>query len=248
MRSEIIQKPAVAKAKTGIVVGPVILLGPPGAGKGTQAQRISFYFGIPQISTGDTLRDHIRRGTELGLQARAQMESGNLVDDEVVCQMVAERMTRPDCAAGFILDGFPRTVQQAEWLDKHLTGNRFFETECGCCKQPVVIQLTVEYSSLLRRLTGRRTCPTCGRIYNDNTTQRSLVEGVCDIDGSALVTRKDDREDVIVERLKNYEAQTVPLVSYYAKRNRLREVNGALADLDAITAEACKAIEHGDCL
>jgi adenylate kinase len=243
-----VHKPVAARAKTGIVVGPVILLGAPGAGKGTQAQRISFYFGIPQISTGDTLRDHIRRGTELGLQARQQMERGQLVDDDIVCQMVAERMTRPDCAAGFILDGFPRTVHQAEWLDKHLTENRFFETECGCCKQPVVIQLAVEYTSLLRRLTGRRTCPTCGRIYNVNTDQRPLVEGLCDIDGSALVTRKDDREDVIVERLKNYEAQTLPLVSYYAKRNRVSEVNGALPDLDAITAEACKAIEHGDCL
>jgi adenylate kinase len=248
MATEIIQKPAVAKAKMGTVVGPVILLGAPGAGKGTQAQRISLYFGIPQISTGDTLRDHIRRDTELGKQARAQMESGQLVADDVVCMMVAERMTRPDCAAGFILDGFPRTVQQAEWLDEHLTENRFFETEHGCCKQPVVIQLAVEYNHLLRRLTGRRTCPTCGRIYNVNTTQRPLVEGVCDIDGSALVTRKDDREDVIVERLKNYEAQTLPLVNFYARRNRLREVNGALADLDAITAEACKAIEHGDCL
>jgi adenylate kinase len=248
MGTESIQKPAVAKAKTGIVVGPVILLGAPGAGKGTQAQRISFYFGIPQISTGDTLRDHIRRGTELGLQARAQMESGQLVADDVVCQMVGERITRPDCAAGFILDGFPRTVEQAEWLDRHLTEKRFFETECGCCKQPVVIQLTVEYNHLLRRLTGRRTCPTCGRIYNANSTQRSLVEGVCDIDGSALVTRKDDREDVIAERLKNYEEQTLPLVSYYGRRNRLIQIDGGRADLDAITAEACKAIEHGDCL
>jgi adenylate kinase len=176
------------------------------------------------------------------------MESGQLVDDNVVCLMVAERMTRPDCAAGFILDGFPRTVHQAEWLDKHLREHRFFETECGCCKQPVVVQLTVEYNHLLRRLTGRRTCPTCGRIYNANTNQRSLVEGVCDIDGSVLETRKDDREDVIAERLKNYEAQTLPLVNFYTRRNRLREVNGGLADLDAITAEACKAIEHGDCL
>ena len=246
MGTEVIQKPA--KAKAGKLVGPVILLGAPGAGKGTQAQRISFYFGIPQISTGDTLRDHIRRGTKLGRQAREQMERGHLVDDEVVCQMVAERMTRSDCATGFILDGFPRTVQQAEWLDKHLAEKRFFETSCGCCKQPVVIQLTVEYNHLLRRLTGRRTCPTCGRIYNANTTQRSLVEGVCDIDGSVLVTRKDDREDVIVERLKDYEALTLPVVHYYADRNRLSEVDGGTADLDAITSEACKAIEHGDCL
>ena len=150
-----------------------------------------------------------------------------MVADELVCEMVADRMAQPDCARGFILDGFPRTVKQAEWLDKHLAEKHFFETEQGCRKQPIVIQLTVEYNQLLRRLTGRRTCPTCGRIYNANTSQRPLVEGVCDIDGSALVTRKDDREEVIMERLKNYEAQTLPLVNYYAQRKRLIEIDGA---------------------
>src|ERR1700692_1095438 len=154
MGTEIVQKPAAGK--TGTVVGPVILLGPPGAGKGTQAQRITDYFGIPQISTGDILRDHIRRGTELGLQARAQMEQGQLVGDQVVCEMVADRIAQPDCAMGFILDGFPRTVKRAQWLDRHLAQKHYFETERGCRKQPIVIQLTVEYNGLLRRLTGRR--------------------------------------------------------------------------------------------
>jgi adenylate kinase len=233
---------------TGAVLGPVILLGAPGAGKGTQAQRISEHFGIPQISTGDTLRDHIRRKTPLGNQARDQMEHGQLVADQVVCEMVAERITHPDCARGFILDGFPRTVKQAQWLDRHLAQKHMFETGRGCRKQPIVVQLTVGYNDLLRRLTGRRTCPTCGRIYNAYTSQKPLVEGVCDLDGSALVTRKDDCEEVIVERLKNYEAQTLPLVSYYEMRKRLHAVDGSAPVLDTITAETFKAIEHGDCV
>jgi adenylate kinase len=227
-----------AKSK---LVGPVILLGAPGAGKGTQAKRISEYYGIPQISTGDLLRDNISRGTALGKEARTAMERGDLVSDELVCQMVANRLEQADCARGFILDGFPRTVSQAEWLDKYLA-----ET-AGGCKQPVVIELVVEYNFLLRRLTGRRTCPTCGRIYNVNTSQRPKADGVCDIDGSALFTRKDDRDDVIMERLKNYEVQTLPLVNYYAQRNRLKKVDGR-ADLGQITSEALKAIEDGDCL
>jgi adenylate kinase len=246
MGTEAMQKSAEKSA--GAMVGPVILLGAPGAGKGTQAQRISEHFGIPQISTGDTLRDHIRRETPLGKQAKEQMEHGQLVADQVVCEMVAGRITQPDCARGFILDGFPRTVKQAQWLDRHLAQKHMFETDQGCRKQPIVVQLTVGYNDLLRRLTGRRTCPTCGRIYNAYTSLKPLVEGVCDQDGSTLVTRKDDREEVIVERLKNYEAQTLPLVSYYEMCKRLHAVNGSAPELDTITAETFKAIEHGDCV
>jgi adenylate kinase len=232
----------------GAVVGPVILLGAPGAGKGTQSQRITDYFGIPQISTGDILRDNIRRGTELGTKAKAMMDQGKLVDDQLVCEMVADRISQPDCSTGFILDGFPRTVKQAQWLDRHLAQTRHFETEQGCLKQPIVIQLAVEYNDLLRRLTGRRTCPTCGRIYNAYTSLKPLVDDVCDTDGSALVTRKDDREDVIAERLKNYEDQTLPLVGYYSMKNRLVEIDGSAADVDAITSAVRKAIENADCL
>ena len=248
MGTETVQNAAAGKTGA-VMVGPVVLLGPPGAGKGTQAQRITDYFGIPQISTGDILRDHIRRGTELGLQARAQMEQGHLVGDQVVCEMVADRIAQPDCAMGFILDGFPRTVKQAQWLDRHLAQKHYFETpERGCRKQPIVIQLTVEYNDLLRRLTGRRTCPTCGRIYNAYTSQKPLVDNVCDIDGSALVTRKDDCEEVIKERLKNYEDQTLPLAGYYSLRNRLIEIDGSGANVDAITSAVREAIERGDCL
>jgi adenylate kinase len=235
-----------AANRTEVVVGPVVLLGPPGAGKGTQAKRISDIYGIPQISTGDILRDNIQRGTELGKVSKDLMDRGELVPDELVEKMVSNRLEQPDCARGFILDGFPRTVQQAEWLDKHLAEKRRFETANGG-KQLVVIQLAVEYNRLLQRLTGRKTCPTCGRIYNSNTNQRSLVDGVCDVDGSALFTRKDDHEDVISHRLKNYRRQTLPMLNYYAHKNRLIEIDGA-AELDAITAEAVKAIEHGDSL
>lgn len=231
--------------KTGSIVGPVVLLGPPGAGKGTQAKRIAQRYGIPQISTGDLLRDNIARGTELGVRARELMERGELVPDELVCPMVADRLARPDCARGFILDGFPRTVMQAGWLDTYLAEHHCFETEKGC-RQLVVIRFVVEYNQLLQRLTGRRSCPTCGRIYNVHT-QPPQVDGICDVDGSALVTRKDDRDEVIVERLKTYELQTLPLVKYYEQRNRLSGINGA-EDLDQVTSETFKAIEHGDSL
>jgi adenylate kinase len=127
---------------TEAVVGPIILLGAPGAGKGTQAQRITDRFGIPQISTGDILRDHIRRGTELGLQARAQMDQGQLVGDQAGLRDGGRRrIAQPDCSIGFILDGFPRTVKQAQWLDRHLAQKHYFETERGCRKQPIVIRL-----------------------------------------------------------------------------------------------------------
>lgn len=233
----------VFMAKTSLTVGPVILLGAPGAGKGTQSKRIAEYYGIPQISTGDILRENIKLGTELGKVAGTLMERGELVPDELVCRMVALRLAAPDCAPGFILDGFPRTVVQAEWLDKHLAEFHFFETEKGRLR-PVVVQLAVEYNQLLRRLTGRRTCPTCGRIYNVFTTPPK-AEGVCDMDGAALVTRKDDRDEVISERLKQYEVQTLPLVNFYAGQKLLVDVNGE-GDQDLITAEVFKAIEHGD--
>jgi adenylate kinase len=241
METETITVPAVEKSKGKKLVGPVVLLGPPGAGKGTQAKRISQHYEIPQISTGDLLRENISRSTELGKRAKVQMDRGELVPDELVCQMVARRLAQPDCTSGF-LDGFPRTVTQARWLDKYLAETQFFETERGCA-QLVVIQLTVEYNQLLQRLTGRRTCPTCGRIYNVHT-QRPLVEGVCDIDGSPLITREDDRDEVIHERLKAYEEQTLPLVSYYQAQNRLVVIGGM--ELEQVTAAAFKAIENGD--
>jgi len=223
-------------------IGAIILIGAPGSGKGTQAKRIAEVLAIPHISTGDLLRDNIKRETKLGQIAKQSMERGGLVPDELVCDMVGERLQQPDCAAGCILDGFPRTVTQAEWLDRHLEG-KFFDTQKRQLS-PIVIQLMVEYNFLLQRLTGRRTCPTCGRIYNIYL-QPSRIAGVCDIDGTALETRRDDREDVITERLKAYEQQTLPLAEYYRRRGRLLEINGDLAP-DKVTAAALKAIENGN--
>ncbi len=225
-------------------VGPIILLGAPGAGKGTQAKLIVQRYAIPQISTGDLLRDHVARGTELGKQAKAVMERGELVPDELVCGMVAERLSRPDCARGFILDGFPRTVAQAQWLDQLLAG-KVFENAAHRRLQPVVINIAVSYNQLLKRLTGRRSCPTCGRIYNVYF-QPPRVADLCDVDGAKLLTRRDDCEEVISERLKAYERQTLPLAEYYGAKGQLREVNGD-QDPEAVSAETLSVID-GHCL
>lgn len=231
---------ANAKMET---VGPIILLGAPGAGKGTQAKQIVDRYDIPQISTGDLLRDHVARGTELGRQAKEIMEHGNLVPDELVCDMVAERLSRPDCVRGFILDGFPRTVAQAQWLDRHL-GTKVFQNQAGARIQPVVINIAVGYNQLLQRLTGRRSCPTCGRIYNVYF-QPPRVADVCDHDGAKLVTRRDDCEEVISERLKAYEKQTLPLAEYYRGKGQLREVNGDQSP-DGVSAQTLQAVRHGN--
>ena len=226
------------------VIGPIILLGPPGAGKGTQAKLISETFGIPQISTGDILRDNVARKTELGMKAKGIMESGDLVPDELVCHMVADRLMQADCVRGFILDGFPRTVRQAEWLDGRLEKMRVDKDAQGrqACAPPVVIRLVVEYNELLQRLTGRRSCPTCGRIYNVYF-QPPQVQGICDVDSTPLVQRRDDTEEVIAERLKAYEQLTLPLVDYYGSRGRLIEVNGD-QPVEAVAAQTFSALEN----
>src|SRR5271154_1386389 len=182
-------------------LGPVILFGAPGAGKGTQSKQIVDRYGIPQISTGDLLRDNVARGTELGLEAKAIMSRGELVPDELMYGIVASRLREADCERGFVLDGFPRTAPQAGWLDAFLE-KEVFENSEKC--PPVVIQLLVDYTQLLQRLTGRRSCPTCGRLYNIHT-QPPRVNGLCDVDGSKLVIREDDREEVISGRLSAYE-------------------------------------------
>lgn len=229
-------------------IGPIILLGPPGAGKGTQAKIIAKRYGIPQISTGDILRDNVGRGTELGLQAKAIMGRGELVPDDLVCDMVASRLRETDCERGFILDGFPRTAAQAGWLDAFLESEVYRGKEhCGV---PIVISLKVDYNEILRRLAGRRTCPTCGRIYNANSNP-AHVRGVCDSDGSQLIVRKDDREDVVQERLRVYENQTRPVIDYYREKGRLfevdglREVNEVAHDIDAVIGQATAVVRRG---
>lgn len=227
-----------ANTVTDAVVGPIVLLGAPGAGKGTQARLIARHYGIPQISTGDILRDNVARNTELGRQAKVVMERGELVSDQLVSGMVADRLAHKDCGRGFILDGFPRTVAQAEWLDKYLDSRTF-----GGRKLPsVVVNIQVGYNQLLQRLTGRRSCPACGRIYNVYS-QPPRVDNVCDVEGASLIQRKDDKEEVISERLKEYERQTLPLVDFYRRQGRLHEVNGGLL-ADQVTAQIFKLLER----
>jgi adenylate kinase len=214
--------PADESAKgTARKIGPVILLGPPGAGKGTQARQIVDRYGVPQISTGDLLRDHVTRGTALGLEAKAIMARGELVPDELMYGIVADRLREADCKRGFVLDGFPRTAAQAGWLDAFLEKEVFDKSE-KC--PPVVIQLLVDYTQLLLRLTGRRSCPTCGRLYNIHF-QPPRVDELCDCDGSKLVIRDDDREEVISGRLAAYETQTRQVVDYYRAQRRLVAIN-----------------------
>jgi len=198
----------------------VIFLGPPGAGKGTQARQIAESYSVPHLSTGDMFREHVSRGTPLGLRAKPIMERGELVPDDLVLSMVEDRISRPDCADGFILDGFPRTLPQAEKLGEIL--RRRFKTE------PLVVHFVVDKNQLMRRLTGRRLCGIGGEIYNiyDHPPK---VPGRCDRDGGELIQRPDDREEVIAERLAAYERQTRPLVDYYRQRGVLKDVDGMAA-------------------
>jgi adenylate kinase len=221
-----------------VAVGPVILLGAPGAGKGTQAKLIARHYGIPQISTGDILRDNVARASELGRKADPIMKAGGLVPDNLVLVMVRDRLSQGDCDRGFILDGFPRTVKQAEWLDQYLISRKF----AGYHLAPVVMNVEVSYNQLLQRLTGRRSCPVDGRIYNIYF-QPPQKEGVCDSCGSQLVQRKDDKEEVISKRLKEYERQTLPLVNYYRRQRRLCGLNGELP-VEQVTREALAIIER----
>lgn len=207
----------------GFVPGPVLLLGAPGVGKGTQAKRLMAEFGIPQISTGDLLREHRRNHTKLGLLADGLMSQGKLVPDELVNDMVADRLVQPDTRRGYILDGYPRTLNQAEWLDEYITQAH---GEAAASQLPVVaIHLVVDQRVLLERITGRRISPT-GNIYNIYTNP-PRVEGICDIDGGVLTQRADDREEVFHERMKAFEAQTAPVIAYYRTHgNRFAEVDG----------------------
>ena len=218
-------------------VGPVIFLGAPGAGKGTQAKRVAERYGIPQISTGDILRDHRDRGTALGKQADAIMARGELVSDKIVCGMVETRLSQHDCGRGFILDGFPRTLEQAKWLDGMLEAKEY----AGHKMAPVVVDYQVGYNQLLQRLTGRRTCPTCGRIYNVYF-QPPRVPDTCDVDGAKLLTRKDDTEEAISVRLKAYEQQTKPLTEYYKSKGRLHGINADQAT-DQVTEQTVAELD-----
>lgn len=194
----------------------IVLLGAPGSGKGTQAQRLQAKYGVPQVSSGDLLRDSVARGTELGLQAKAVMDAGQLVSDDIVLGLIRERLSRPDAARGFILDGFPRNIDQANALDALLR-------QLG---QPLdaVLLLDVRKETLVQRLAGRRVCANCGTVYNIH----SLPAGAstCSRDGAQLYQRPDDKEEVVGKRLEVYQTQTQPLIEHYSKLGLLRAVAG----------------------
>jgi len=219
----------------------LVLLGAPGSGKGTQAQRLRDEKGIPQVSSGDLLRDAVKRGTELGKRAKAAMDAGELVSDEIVLGLIRERLGRPDAAAGFILDGYPRNVAQAEALDALLA-------ELG---QPIdaVVLMDIDPAVLFKRLTGRRSCPSCGKVFNiysapSERGDRCDAEVHAGIEAPMLVQRKDDREDVIENRLRVYERETRPLVDHYRDRGLLRVVK-ADGPVERVSAEFLRAAGGG---
>ena len=213
----------------------LILLGPPGAGKGTQAKRLEERFGVVQIATGDMLRAEVRAGSEIGNQAKAIMERGELVPDALITEMIAGRVARPDAARGFILDGFPRTVVQAEALDAMLKAHGL--------RLDHVIELKVQDEVLVERISGRYTCAGCGEGYHDRFKQPK-VEGVCDVCGGREFTRRaDDRAETVAARLDAFHRQTAPLLPYYAAQGKLRSVDG-MAAMSEVT-EALAAILSG---
>jgi adenylate kinase len=211
----------------------IILLGPPGAGKGTQAKKISAAFSIPQISTGDMLREAVKNGTQMGKLAKTHMDQGGLVPDEVVIGIVKERLQAPDCLNGFILDGFPRTIPQAEALDRV---TRELRKEVR-----TVLSLEVDEKELMERLCGRRTCTGCGAMYHVQFN-RPKAEGKCDKCGTALIQRDDDKEETILARLANYKKMTEPLLQYYKGTGKIRSVK-ATGDIGAIYANIVKILK-----
>ena len=211
----------------------LVLLGPPGAGKGTQAKRLAARFGIPQVSTGDILRKAVKDGTELGKQAGPIMAAGKLVPDDLVVGIVRDRLLQPDAATGFILDGFPRTIPQAEKLEQALASFKR--------KLEAVISLEVPIDTLVERISGRRSCPRDGSVYHvvQNPPRR---EGFCDLCGASLVQREDDKPEAVRTRMQAYAADTAPLRDFYARRGLLRVVDGVGAP-EAIEAAVVAALK-----
>jgi adenylate kinase len=213
----------------------LILFGPPGAGKGTQAQFIVGRFGIPQISTGDMLRSAVKARTVLGLEAKAVMDAGGLVSDEIVLGMVRDRLSEKDCITGFILDGFPRTVPQADALMALLE-------KMGKGVEHV-ISLELENAEVIKRLSGRRSCSACGKGYHI-IFEPTKVHGICDVCGSPLIQRDDDSEQTVKNRLDVYDLQTAPLKAYYESKGLLRQISGSGAIQD-IQRQICSFIDGG---
>ncbi len=211
----------------------ITLMGPPGSGKGTQAQRLVEQYQVPQISTGDLLRAAVAAGTPLGQQAQAIMARGELVPDDLVIGIIRERLAEPDAERGFILDGFPRTVNQAKALDELLTD----------LDRPLqaAILLEVDEEAIVQRISGRRVCERCGAVYNIYTNPPAK-DGICDVCGGPLVQRPDDNEVTVRQRLKVYREQTAPVLDYYRDQGKLQVVPGE-GDVDTIFAALCAVID-----
>jgi len=209
-----------------------VLLGPPGAGKGTQAAKIVEKYHIPHISTGDIFRENIKKGTELGKRAQEYMNKGELVPDELVIEIATTRLLEDDCKDGFLLDGFPRTVHQAEKLDEFLAAHD--------SKLDKVVDIAVEKEELIVRLTGRRVCKACGASYHVVNIPPKK-EGVCDVCGGPLIQRADDNEETVANRIEVYEAQTMPLIEYYEKAGNIAHIDGATG-LENVFADIVKAL------
>ena len=209
-----------------------ILLGPPGAGKGTQAAKIVEKYYIPHISTGDIFRENIKNGTELGKKAQEYMNRGELVPDDLVIEIATTRLLADDCAEGFLLDGFPRTVYQAEKLDEFLAAHG--------SKIDKVLDIAVEKEELMVRLTGRRVCKACGASYHVVNIPPKK-EGICDVCGGPLVQRADDNAETVANRIEVYEAQTMPLIEYYEKAGNIAHIDGATG-LESVFADIVKAL------
>lgn len=213
----------------------IILLGPPGAGKGTQAKLLELGRDMKQLSTGDMLRAAVAAGSEVGLKAKAIMDRGDLVSDEVILAVVAERLSQPDIKAGVVFDGFPRTPAQAEALDSMLASRGQ--------KLDAVIEMKVEDEELVKRISGRFTCATCGKGYHDSFAKPKR-DGICDVCGGTKFTRRaDDNEKTVRDRLNVYNKQTAPLVSYYTKRGNLHSVDG-MTDIKNVTAEIGRVLDE----
>ena len=210
----------------------IVLLGPPGAGKGTQAARIVEKYGVPHISTGDIFRANIKAGTELGKRAQEYMNRGELVPDDLVIEIATTRLLADDCAEGFLLDGFPRTVYQAEKLDEFLAAHG--------SKIDKVLDIAVEKEELMVRLTGRRVCKACGASYHVVNIPPKK-EGICDVCGGPLVQRADDNAETVANRIEVYEAQTMPLIEYYEKAGNIAHIDGATG-LESVFADIVKAL------
>ncbi|MDD2216905.1 MAG: adenylate kinase [Eubacteriales bacterium] len=209
-----------------------ILLGPPGAGKGTQASKIVEKYSIPHISTGDIFRKNIKEGTPLGKKAQEYMNKGLLVPDDLVVEIAASRLLEDDCKKGFLLDGFPRTVYQAQKLDEFLASNG---SKIDC-----VLDVAVDKNELMGRLIGRRVCKACGAGFHV-TNMPPVKEGICDICGGQLYQRADDTEETVANRISVYEAETMPLIDYYEKAGNIKHIDGA-KDLDAVFADIVSAL------